>query len=317
MKKGIKKTMNRIPEQHGNLLAGRNGQRFGISEYGDPQGKPLLYFHGCPGSRLEGGLTHETAAALGLRIICIDRPGYGLTPMDHDRTLTDWPKDIETLTTSLGVERFGILGVSGGGPYAMACAAALPERVATLGLVCSMAPMDCCSGTREMWPLLRMVFWMAKRAPKTARLLMRLSCRMVLVSPGGALALLTVFAPAPDDRVLADREVREVLSRSLREALRQSADGAALDLDVFLNPWNVPLGSIRVPVLLWHGERDVTVPVAMGRYLARSIPGCRAFYYPEEGHVSLAVRRMGEILKRIGEALSEGGGERMQRTDSV
>jgi pimeloyl-ACP methyl ester carboxylesterase len=280
-----------------------DGRSLGISEYGDPEGLPLLYFHGCPGSRIEGGLTHGTAGPLGLRVICIDRPGYGLSTMDKSRTVADWPGDVLALSRALGLGSFGVLGVSGGGPYAVACAAALPERVLAAGLVCSMAPVECCPVTREMWPMIKLIFWMARSAPALTQSLLRLAGRMVLVSPGSALSLLTALAPFPDNKVLACSGIRETLIRNLREALRQSADGAACDLMLYQRPWNIPLEAIRVPVLLWHGERDVTVPVEMGRYLARNIPGCRAFFYPQEGHISLAVQRMKEIMTTLADAL--------------
>jgi pimeloyl-ACP methyl ester carboxylesterase len=292
---------------HGRAV-GFNGRKLGVSEYGDPLGKPLFYFHGCPGSRLEGGLTHGTALALGLRVICIDRPGYGLSPMERRRALADWPNDVQALSRILGLGPFGVLGVSGGGPYAAACAAALPDQVVVAGLVCSMAPLECCPVTRGMWPLIRGLFWMAKNAPEITRIMLRIAGRMILINPSGALSLLRVLAPSPDDQALASRDVREVLSESLREALRQSTDGAAFDLLLYQRPWNVSLEAIRVPVLLWHGEKDVTVPVEMGRYLARTIPGCKAFFHAREGHISLAVQRMEEILSALGEALNAQGG---------
>jgi pimeloyl-ACP methyl ester carboxylesterase len=296
-------TMSRC-RPHGNGCSIQlNGRRFGVSEFGDPQGNPLLYFHGCPGSRLEGGLTHPKATVLGLRVICIDRPGYGLSPMDTGRTLAGWPKDVLALTRAMGVESFGVLGVSGGGPYAAACAAALPEHVLAAGLVCSMAPVDCCPVVKRMWPLIRLLFSMARNFPEATRLLLRVAGRIILINPNGAISLLSALAPAPDNGVLADREIRRVLSCSLREALRQTADGAVFDLMLYQRPWNVSLESIRVPVLLWHGEKDVTVPVEMGRYLSRTIPGCAAVFHPGEGHISLAVQRMGEILEGMGRML--------------
>jgi pimeloyl-ACP methyl ester carboxylesterase len=294
-----KRSLGRQP----GVLADIGGKRLGFAEFGDPGGKPIFYFHGCPGSRIEGGLTQDLAMELGLRMICPDRPGYGISPMRPERTIADWPADVWALARFLGVKRYGVLGVSGGGPYAAACAAALPDEVEAAGLVCSLAPPDCCDSYSRMWPLIRMLFFLARSAPGPTRIAVRPFGMVVSASPRVALRLLAALAPVPDDRILADRRIRSVLSDSLHAALAQSTDGAVHDLMLYLRSWGVALESIRTPVLLWHGEMDVTVPVEMGRYLARTIPGCRACFHPEEGHISLAVSRMGEILRAMARAL--------------
>jgi pimeloyl-ACP methyl ester carboxylesterase len=294
-----KRSMGRQP----GVLADIGGHRIGFTEFGDPGGKPLFYFHGCPGSRLEGGLANGLAMELGLRMICPDRPGYGISPMRPGRTIADWPADVSALARFLGLRRYGVLGVSGGGPYAAACASALPDEVEAAGLVCSLAPPDCCGEHGRMWPLIRMLFFLARKAPGPTRIAVRPLGMVLSASPGAALWLLATLAPSPDDKILADRRIRMVISNSLHAAFAQSTDGAVHDLLLYLRPWGLALESIRTPVLLWHGERDVTVPVEMGRYLARIIPGCLACFHPGEGHISLAVSRMGEILKGMAAAL--------------
>jgi pimeloyl-ACP methyl ester carboxylesterase len=288
---------------HPGVLADVGGRPLGFAEFGDRQGKPLFYFHGCPGSRLEGGLSQDLAMELGLRLICPDRPGYGLSPMRPERTIADWPADVSALARSLGLRSYGVLGVSGGGPYAAACAAFLPDEVEAAGLVCSLAPPDDIVSYRRMWPLVRLLFFLARSAPGATRIAVRPLGMVVSAIPEAALSLLAALAPAPDDRILADRRIRAVISESLHEALAQSTDGAVHDLMLYLRPWGMALESIRTPVLLWHGEMDVTVPVEMGRYMARTIPGCRACFHPGEGHISLAVSRMREILRAMARAL--------------
>jgi pimeloyl-ACP methyl ester carboxylesterase len=125
--------------QHFRLLDGR---ALGYAEYGVPDGAPVLYFHGFPGSRLEAALTEGPATALGARVIALDRPGYGLSDPQLGREIGHWPEDVGQLADHLGLERFAVLGTSGGGPYAMACAARLAERLTHVGLICSLSPLD-------------------------------------------------------------------------------------------------------------------------------------------------------------------------------
>lgn len=114
----------------------------GFAEFGDPSGTPLVYFHGFPMSRLEGWSIDRMARRRRLRVIAPDRPGFGLSTFRDQRRITDWPVDVRALASHLGLERFAILGVSGGGPYAVACASALPrEMLSAVGVVAGGPPV--------------------------------------------------------------------------------------------------------------------------------------------------------------------------------
>src|SRR5215831_6622757 len=119
-----------------------DGRRIGYAEWGDADGRPLLYFHGWPGSRLEGRLGAEAARASGVRLVALDRPGMGLSDRLPRRRLIDWPSDVAAVADALGLRRFAVLGISGGGPYAVACARMLADRLIGVGVVSSLAPMD-------------------------------------------------------------------------------------------------------------------------------------------------------------------------------
>src|SRR3954465_14232198 len=120
----------------------RDGRRLGYAEWGGLGGPPVLYFHGWPGSRLEGRLADEAARGEGVRLIALDRPGMGLSDYQPRRRLVDWPDDVLQLATALGLERFAVLGISGGGPYAAVCAWKLPEQLTRAEIVSSLAPLD-------------------------------------------------------------------------------------------------------------------------------------------------------------------------------
>src|SRR5512140_3509821 len=120
----------------------RDGRRLGYAEYGASSGNVLFYFHGWPSSRFEPRLLHSRCVQMGLRLVAPDRPGYGLSDFQIHRRLLDWPKDVCELADHLGAKSFTVMCVSGGGSYGVACAAAVPERVKVLLLVCSVAPSD-------------------------------------------------------------------------------------------------------------------------------------------------------------------------------
>jgi pimeloyl-ACP methyl ester carboxylesterase len=285
---------------HGKLLTLRDGRQLGYSEFGAPDGRPIIYCHGFPASRLEMRLGHEVAARSGIRLIAPDRPGYGLSDFQPGRRISDWPRDVAELADALALRRFGVLGISGGGPYALACAAVLPNRVTVVGIVCGLGRLDVREATAGMSRFGRLSFALTRRAPAASQILSRALAPVLRRSPQLILKLLASALPPPDAKVLSDPIVLGLLADAFREGLRQGGRGVALDLALYAQPWEFAVESIRVPCHLWHGEQDRTVPVAMGKRLAAAIPGCCARFYPDEGHFSLPVRRMDEILTVLG-----------------
>ena len=117
-----------------------DGRRLGYALYGDRAGVPVFYFHGWPGSRLEAAALSDPAAKVGVHVIAVDRPGMGRSDHQTSRRLRDWPRDVAALADQLGIDRFRVVGFSGGGPYSLACAALLPHRVIAAGHVSGRAP---------------------------------------------------------------------------------------------------------------------------------------------------------------------------------
>jgi pimeloyl-ACP methyl ester carboxylesterase len=277
----------------------RDGRRLGFAEYGDPHGRPLLYFHGFPASRLEAALTDEAAARLGIRIIAPDRPGIGLSDFQLGRLIGDWPADVAELAAVLGLGRFAVLGVSGGGPYSLACAAKIPERLSAVGIVGGLGPLDKAGATRGMSLLSRFFLQLFRRAPGAGRALFALAARLSRHSPERLFTLFTANAPAPDQELLARPAIRGIFLASLGEAVRRGSGGGARELYLYTRPWGIDLARIRATVDLWHGRLDATVPMVMGESLARAIPCCQSRFLPDEGHFSLPLNHLEEILRTL------------------
>src|SRR5258708_34742023 len=150
-------------EASNHTLQLHDGRTLGYAEYGHVEGNPLFYFHGHPGARVEAGLLAKSAAQAGLRLIGVDRPGMGLSSFQAGRHLLDSPEDVAALAQHLAIDRFAVVGVSGGGPYALACAYKIPDRLTACGIVAGMGPPE--YGTVGMMTRNRLLFFLARRLP--------------------------------------------------------------------------------------------------------------------------------------------------------
>ena len=275
----------------------REGRRVGYSEYGDLQGWPIFFFHGMPGSRIAASMIEGVAAQMGIHLVAPDRPGYGLSDSMPERKLLDYPRDMLELAAHLALERFGVMGASGGGPYVSACAYQIPERLTAAGIIAGAGPMSEPGATEGMMKWNVRLFTIAKRFPWLLRWFLSLQFRGDLEKK---LPTVLKNLPEPDQKVLAERkDLAPIFLNDIHEALRQGTDGMVQDILLTIQPWGFNLVDIRIKVYLWQGELDRNVPPEMGRYQARTIPDCEATFYPQDGHLSIFANHMEEILARM------------------
>ncbi len=273
-----------------------DGRTLACLALGEPGGAPVMYFHGYPGSRLEGRLAAGAARRLGLRLLAPDRPGFGDSSFQPGRTIGAWAADIARLADRFALERFAVVGVSGGGPYALACAARIPERVSRVALVCALGPTGRKGLIDGMVTLNRLALAVGSRLPSLARLVIDLAARLVRRHPERYLAYMLASAPPADRTVLADAGYRALFADSTAAALRQGGRGAAWEFTLLARPWDFRLEEVPAPVRIWHGLADNIVPPAMARRLAAALPHSEPHYLPDEGHFSLVVRHLDAVL---------------------
>lgn len=276
-----------------------DGRALGFSEYGHPQGQPVFFFHGWPSSRLEAEMLAATAQKQQIRLIAADRPGFGLSSFQPGRQLIDWPADVVELADALELDRFAVLGVSGGGPFAAACALKIPQRLRAAGIVSGIGPFDAPGALNKMRPLNRRLALIGRWAPWLFRLVAWPSVRALRRDPEGYFARAMADMPDPDRATLAQDEIRLCLQRAGQEAFRSGSRGAALENALTARPWGFRLQDIATEVHLWHGELDRNVPVAMARTVASTIPNCQARFYEKEGHASLLANHQEAILDTL------------------
>lgn len=284
--------------EDGHLVIGGD-RSLAYSEYGDRNGWPLFYCHGFPGSRVEAKFAHDVAAKRGVRIIAIDRPGFGGSAFQRGRRIIDWPDDLLRVADHLEIDRFSVLGVSGGGPYALACALRLPSRLRAVGVVCGLAPPQAATEYAEMSYTDRMGLRLSAYAPGTSRLLCLFLRLLLSHRPKTAIRRLSTSMGQPDSCLLREPGVRGALIGSMREAFRGGSRGPAQDLALLAGDWGFGLNDITTPVFLWQGEQDSVVPASMARFQEQALPRCEATYFPDEGHYSLAFNRAEHFLAQL------------------
>lgn len=258
-----------------------------------PDGLPVLYFRGAPGSRRSiFADMAEAAAQRGLRLIAPERPGYGLSdPMDG-RTTSDWTADIAALTQALGIDRFRLIGFSMGSLYALACAQALPAQVERVAVVGGFAPLSVAGVDAGRPAAMRDLYDLARSEPRA----LREALAPLAASAAGLVEAMAALTAAVDRELLCARAAE--FEADFAEMLRGGAAGIACDVVLAAGVWTFPLDPIRASVDLWIDTEDCNTPPVMTRYLASVLPHRQLFELPGAGHCCLYTH-WHDILDRL------------------
>lgn len=277
-----------------NIITLSDGRKLCYAEYGDPKGKPLFYLHGWPSSRLRSKINDDQAKSLHVRIISSDRPGYGRSDYKEDRTILGYIDDIVELADSLGIKKFSVVGVSGGGPYAAACAYRISKRIKKMGIVVGLAPTYIPGIFKGMPFLYRFGWENYSRYPILAKL--GAIYRWLTTGYLDKVLFRFDFRGGNDQEVL--NKLKDEWVKIGRESFRQGYKGAEKDLLLYTSDWGFKLEDIKVPTLLFYGEEDKNVTLAMARYYKSQIPGSKLKIYPNEGHL-ISITHAKEIFKTL------------------
>jgi pimeloyl-ACP methyl ester carboxylesterase len=264
----------------------RDGRALTYAQHGDPAGRPVFVMHGTPGSRIGPIPRASRLYRQGVRLIAYDRPGYGGSERLAGRAVAHAARDVADLADALEIERFAVVGRSGGAPHALACAALLPERVTRAAALVACAPYTLvgphwydgmtASNVRE--------YSTAEAGPAALEAYLGAQVKAIRADPEAHLPFDRDDLVRPDRMVMADHGIRGMLFDNFREALRLTPYGWIDDSLSLVRPWGFDPAAIRVPVRLWHGAEDIYAPVAHTRWLARRIPGAQMVIQPESGH---------------------------------
>ena len=267
-----------------------DGRTLGLVEGGDPDGHPVIGLHGTPGCRFNRLVDDSVYAEAGVRYITTDRAGYGVSTRHRGRSVADEAKDVLAVADALGLDRFSVVGGSGGGPHALACGALLKGRVERAACQSSLAPLGTDGLSRQEWlagmdpEIAAELEWAEAGEDVLTREMQRaqdLMERRLEEDPG---ALMGIEASAGDVAFLLRPEVIEAFRRIIPEQARQGVGGSVDDTLAFARHWGFDLEKIDVPILLTYGDADSSCPIAHGRFLAAAIPTAVVVETPGGGH---------------------------------
>jgi pimeloyl-ACP methyl ester carboxylesterase len=278
-------------------ISAADGRTLLVLEAGDPNGVPVLFHNGTPGSRLPYRAWVEDAESRGIRFLGYDRPGYGGSDPQPGRTVADAAADVAAIADALGIERLAVWGLSGGGPHALACAALLPERVVAAGTLASVAPYgpDDLEWFDGMGEDNIKEFNAALTGRETLAPMLEAWAAEITALPPEALVDAFRSLVSPADGAVLTGEYAEYVHAAIGAGLARGIEGWLEDDVAFTRDWGFDLAEIGIPVQLWQGGEDRFVPFAHGRWLAQRIPGVDARLSDEDGHFTLQLRRVPEL----------------------
>jgi pimeloyl-ACP methyl ester carboxylesterase len=274
-----------------------DGRVVGIYEYGDPAGAPVMVLHGTPACGAGFAWADEPARERGVRLIAPDRPGIGLSsPLDY--SVADYPAQLGALADALGVDRFAVWGYSGGGPYAAACAALMPQRVTTAAVAAGMGQVGVWAKPDDFEKTDRQMLGLATNHPAIARAMLGITSRLARMSPTSAMKSFEKQLNDSDRALVPTLGTPAEAMALFTQAFLRGARGVVADYAALARPWGVEVERTEIPVSIFHGDADTMVPLRHSEELAARVPNGRLEVWPAAGHLG-TVAHVGEVLDAV------------------
>lgn len=276
----------------------KDSRRLGYSEYGDLLGKPVFFFHGSGGSRLDRPRDLNILKELKIRLITTDRPGHGLSDNMTNRKLQNWANDISELADYLKIRKFYVLGHSAGGPYALSCAYNLADKVIKCGIVSGLAPFNRPKPYKGLPFKFMLLMFLIRNTPKFNFFLRKQMAKVLQLDNNTINQKLISGFPDEDKNHLINDSNSVILVSAIKEGYRQGFEGPANDDIVINSPWNFDISDITTPTIIWHGKRDRNVPFNHGLYQHDMIKSSKFYEFEDEAHLFI-LSKWNEILDKL------------------
>ena len=289
--------MKAFPEKK-SLIKLRNGNNIGYAIYGNKKNFPIFYFHGWPGSRFE--LKNIPLKKKKCFIIALERPGYGISDPISKFKILDWPKIVLEVANKLKIKKFSIIGVSGGAPFALACANTIKnKRLKSIAIVCALAPNKAKGMDKGRVGMLLNF----GRKPFISWLIFNfLRMRLLNGNLEKSFNKWKNKIPLPEiDLKLFTMDRGRRLMENFKEAVKHGITGVHRDANLYSNYWGFKLKNIKKKIFVWHGDKDLTVPIITNKYYKKKLKNKKIFIKPNEGHFSICYNFMNDIIQQVSE----------------
>jgi len=297
---GLPNKPKQIPESYPptqtHFLRLDDGRQLAFAEYGVAKGNPVLFFHSYIGSRLQVHPDISILNHIGIRLIVLDRPGFGLSDPTDKHTLEEYAGDVQQLMNHLNISQAPIIGFCIGATYAFACASIMPDRVKKLVIINPLGQVETACDRKGMLPLNRMILSVGLLSPTLMRNLVSIVFRDFSTHPEKLLKYLQKHMTDSDKNTLSDNDILSMLASCYHETLQQNSDALYQDLLLCLSPWEKLLAGVQTKVELIHGRACNHVPLHFGKRIARQLSDCES-YYPDDGGFYIIFEKWREILE--------------------
>jgi pimeloyl-ACP methyl ester carboxylesterase/DNA-binding CsgD family transcriptional regulator len=275
-----------------------DGRNLYFSDCGDPNGHPVIFMHGIAGSRYLRHPDDDILLQTGIRLIIPERPGSGDSDPKTDRKVIDWPADVRQLVEHLDIQQFTVLGYSAGTSYALAVAAALPEKIKSVQLVAAVPPISDMKDLRAFNPVFRMSLYVARYTQGLLPAMMRLMVKDIRKNVYQYLEKIFADAPEQDRAILSNPKLRANIAHGLRASVKKNEAEIAHEVLLTSRDWEIDLNKINSPTTIWFGTKDPLVSPIAAKTLAQLLPNAALSEIPEAGHY-LLYSHWAEILSTI------------------
>jgi pimeloyl-ACP methyl ester carboxylesterase len=265
-----------------NTLRLKDGRQLAFEQYGAENGIPVIHQHGFGDSRLARHPDNKLTIEAGIRLITVDRPGYGESSPHPGKTFLNWVPDIEQLANQLKIDKFGVMSHSGGSPYALAIAHKLKDRVNKVVLVSPIGPLNVPGASETIHKSFRFLLKLGRFKP-----LIRIAGKSEAKRANSDIAKYAdnwlKESPEPDKILFTNQALRKMFEDGMKEAFKQGATGWVGDVFAGIN-WGFTPEEIQIPVKIFHGSADELLFAEMGKRLAQRLPHADFQLYEGEGH---------------------------------
>lgn len=290
-------------EQH---IILKDKRKLGFAEFGNTEGYPVIYCHGSQSSRLEMHYDMSFAIENGLRIITIDRPGHGISDFNSTGSILDFARDVKELTEHLKINRFSVAGMSAGSPFALGISYLFPENVYKTAIISGFAPFNT-ESKNHLSKDVKLMLNLAKAFPFLLKMLLKVQVKQLNKNPRKALKNFLKVMGQPDQEILKNDSVMEVIENMFQEAFRNGSKGVAYEIsNLLVREWDFKLNEIQVPITVWQGEKDNNVPLEWAKLMNSAFSNSKLKTFQEEGHL-IIFQHAEEIFTDLKQTLPNKG----------